>query len=312
MFERFNTEARQVVVMAQETARELAHHHIGTEHVLLALLKPEGSAIRRSLEALGLSEATALEAVLDAVPRGTAAPPGHIAFTPRSKKVLQLSLREALARNDDHIGPEHLLLGILTEGEGVGAQILLRDGRTADRIRQAVLPPGRTSGTAVPRTPAAEEVLARAEALAAGAPVGSQHLLEALAMTPSGVAGRALADLGVTGETLSARIDDLDVEGTGDSTPELAAAATMTLAVDDAQVVLTSADPDLVARVTALVEQAGGPLTGKGPLAGPFIAQHRALETVVTALDAVINPPEPAPDAPPAPSLRERLRRRSG
>ena len=312
MFERFTGEARQVVVLAQEKARELSHHHIGTEHVLLALLSQENSQVRRGLLGLGVSPDAVQAAVLEAVPRGSSPPSGHIPFTARSKKVLELSLREALTRHDDHIGPEHLLLGLLAEGRGVGAQVLLVEGRTADQVRRAVAPPGR--GTATPaaprRTPAAEEVLARAEALAVGAPVGSQHLLEALVLTSSGVAGQALADLGVTGESLSARIDELPVEGTGDSTPELAAAAAMTLTVDDGKAVLTTTDPDTVARVAALVEQGGGPLSGEGPLAGPFIALHQALGGMSAALEAVLDPPEAVAEVPQTPSLRERLRRR--
>ncbi|MCO1655906.1 hypothetical protein KDL28_12670 [Pseudonocardia sp. S2-4] len=129
--------------------------------------------------------------------------------------------------------------------------------------------------------------------------------------TSTGVAGQVLADLGVTDESLSTLIDDLDVAGTGDSTPELAAAAAMTLTVDGGTAVLTTTEPDAVARIAALVEQAGGPLTGEGPLAGPFIGLHQALETVSGALEAVLNAPEPAADEPPpTPSLRDRLRRR--
>ena len=105
----------------------------------------------------------------------------------------------------------------------MAAQILLRDGRTADQVRRAAVPLGRVSATAVPRTPAAEEVLARAEVLAAGAPIGSQHLLEALAMTSSGVAGRALAGSGRHRRVPSAPGSTTSTStGTGDSTPELA------------------------------------------------------------------------------------------
>jgi hypothetical protein len=313
MFERFTGESRHVVVLAQEKARELAHHHIGTEHVLLALLAQERSEVRAALEGLGVTPEMALAAVVEAVPRGTTAPSGHIAFTPRAKKVLELSLRQALKQEDKDIRPDHLLLGILEEGQGVGAQILLRDGRTASQIRTAVTPAGRgTSSAAAPRTPAAEEVLALAERLAGSAPVGSHHLLEALASVAGGAGGRALAGLGVTADALAEQIDALDLTTTEDVTPEQAAAATMSWDVDGDRAVLSTGDPDTVGRVRSLVEQAGGPLTGDGPLAGPFITIHRALAGAAAAVQTALNPPAPAEDDPKAaaPSLVERLRRR--
>jgi ATP-dependent Clp protease ATP-binding subunit ClpC len=309
MFERFTGESRQVVVLAQELARDLTHHHIGTEHLLLALLAQESSPVRRGLVGLGVVPEEVRAAVLEAVPRKKTPPPGHIPFTPRAKKVLELSLREALNRKDEHIGPEHLLLGLLAEGEGVAAQILVREGRTADRIRQAAAPPSRTAP--VPRrTPAAEEVLTRAEQLAAGAPLGSHHLLEALALTDTSAAGRVLAGLGITGEALSAGIDAVDITDTADTTPEQRAAAATTWQVDGDTAVLTTTDPDTVAGLAALVEQTGGPLTGDGLLAGPFIAVHGALATALSSIASALNPPEPPAEAPRPPSLRDRLRRR--
>jgi ATP-dependent Clp protease ATP-binding subunit ClpA len=310
MFERFTGESRQVVVLAQELARDLTHHHIGTEHLLLALLAQESSPVRRGLVGLGLTPEAARALVLDAVPREQTPPPGHIPFTPRAKKALELSLREALARNDQHIGPEHLLLGILAEGGGVAARILLLDGRTADRIRQVAAPPGRPGAPGPMRTPAAEEALARAEQLAAGAPVGSHHLLEALALTGSSAAGRVLSELGVTGDALSAGIDAVDLADTSDTTPEQRAAAGTTWTVDGGTAVLTTTDPDTVAELAALVEQTGGPLTGEGVLAGPFIAVHGVLRAALASIAAELNPPEPPSGAPRTPSLLDRLRRR--
>jgi hypothetical protein len=310
MFERFTGESRHVVVLAQEKARELAHHHIGTEHVLLALLAQERSEVRKGLEGLGVTPELALAGVLEAVPRGTTAPAGHIAFTPRAKKVLELSLRAALKMDDKEIRPDHLLLGVLDEGNGVAAQILLRDGRTADQIRSAVVPADRAVKIAArPRTPAAEEVLALAEKLAGSAPVGSHHLLEALATVGQGAGGKALAGLGVTADALAEQIDTIDLTATSDVTPEQAAAAAMSLDVDGDRAVLSTTDPDTVGRIRALVEQAGGPLTGDGPLAGPFIAVHRAVVGAAALINTALNPPA-APDDAPATSLVERLRRR--
>jgi ATP-dependent Clp protease ATP-binding subunit ClpC len=254
----------------------------------------------------------ALAAVLEAVPRGTTAPSGHIAFTPRAKKVLEMSLRQALKQDDKEIRPDHLLLGILAEGQGVAAQIVLRDGRTADQIRSALAPAGARARAAAPRTPAAEEVLALAERLAGSAPVGSHHLLEALATVAGGAGGKALAGLGVTADALAEQIDAIDLTTTADVTPEQAAAATMTWDVDGDRAVLSTADPETVGRVRALVEQAGGPLAGDGPLAGPFISVHRALVGAAAAIHAALNPPARAEDDPKAVtlSLAERLRRR--
>src|SRR3954454_11101255 len=285
MFERFTGEARHVVVLAQEKARELAHHHIGTEHVLLALLAQERSPVRKALVGLGVTPEGAQAAVLEAVPRGTTPPSGHIAFTPRAKKVLELSLRQALKQDDKEIRPDHLLLGILAEGDGVAAQVLVRDGRTAEQIRSAVAGAvGRVKPAAAPRTPAAEEVLALAERLAGSAPVGSHHLLEALATVEGGAGGRALAGLGITADALAEQIDGIDLTTTADVTPEQAAASTMTWDIEGDRAVLSTGDPDTVGRLRALVEQAGGPLTGDGPLAGPFIAVHRALVGAAAAV----------------------------
>src|SRR4051812_30399326 len=313
MFERFTGDSRHVVVLAQEKARELAHHHIGTEHVLLALLAQERSEVRAALGGLGVTPEAALAAVVEAVPRGTTAPSGHIAFTPRAKKVLELSLREALKQDDKDIRPDHLLWGILAEGNGVAAQILLRDGRTAEQIRSAVTPTGRgVRLAAAPRTPAAEEVLALAEKLAGSAPVGSHHLLEALATVDNGAGGKALAGLGVTADALAEQIDGIDLTTTADVTPEQAAASTMTWDVEGDRAVLSTGDPDTVGRLRALVEQAGGPLTGDGPLAGPVLAVPRPPGGAAAPGPTALNPPAAGDDDSKAAttSLVERLRRR--
>lgn len=309
MFERFTGESRQVVVSAQEAARELLHHHIGTEHLLLALIGQESSPVRRALIGLGIVPGPLTSAVLELVPNRSSAPPGHIPFTPRAKKVLELSLREALSRGDEDIRPEHLMLGLLREGSGTAAQVLQRDGRTLEEIRAAVVQAA-GAGTAPSgglRTPAAEQVLATAERLAAGAPVGSHHLLEALVSIDSGVALQVLTELGVTPETLTERLDATDLTGTGDSTPEQAAAAGMTWAVSADAVTLTSTDPALVEQVRRLVDEVGGPLTGNGVLAGPFIALHQALQTAAGQLAEGLVPPS-TEQAGRLPSLLERLR----
>jgi ATP-dependent Clp protease ATP-binding subunit ClpC len=131
MFERFTTAARRVVVQAQEEARELQHNYIGTEHILLGLLAEQAGIACRALTSLGLSPEGVREEVVEIVGTGSKAPSGHIPFTPRAKKTLELSLREALQLQHDHIGTEHLLLGLLKEAErdkdqGVAARVLQR------------------------------------------------------------------------------------------------------------------------------------------------------------------------------------------
>jgi len=145
MFERFTDQARHVVVLAQEEARDLGHNYIGTEHILLGLLREDDGLARQALDALGVSLAAAREQVVEIAGRGVGSPASHIPFTPRSKKVLELSLREALQLGDDHIGTEHVLLGLAREGEGVGARVLVALGAPADRVQAQVSEAVRTA-----------------------------------------------------------------------------------------------------------------------------------------------------------------------
>ncbi len=124
MFERFTNRARHVVVLSQEEARLLNHNYIGTEHILLGLLGEPESVAGQVLASFGLTRDGVREEVEQTIGRGKSAPSGHIPFTPRAKKTLELSLREALAIKHNYIGTEHILLGLIREGEGVAAQIL--------------------------------------------------------------------------------------------------------------------------------------------------------------------------------------------
>jgi ATP-dependent Clp protease ATP-binding subunit ClpA len=138
VFERFTDQARRVVVLAQEEARMLDHNYIGTEHLLLALLHEEAGVAAEALESLNISLEAARQQVEKIVGRGQAAPTGHLPFTPRARVVLELSLREALQLRHPYIGTEHLLLGLVREGEGIGAQILLNVGADMNRVRRSV------------------------------------------------------------------------------------------------------------------------------------------------------------------------------
>ena len=258
MFERFTAYARRAVVTAQEEARELNHNYIGTEHILLALLRrPDGlpnqedgiaSAI---LEDFGMSRDGVREEVIAKVGIGKGkAKTGHIPFTPRAKKVLELALREALQLHHTYIGTEHLLLGLIREDEGVAVQIL-RNHVDLLALRAAVLDRlpagdaeegalsavtgalmrrvrarhwGPREGGEVGATPATDATLAEAARLAGGSPVGSHHLLLAALADPNSAAARTLASLGVDLDQARESLRGADVTGTTDEPPEEAGA----------------------------------------------------------------------------------------
>ena len=138
MFERFTDRARRVVVLAQEEARVLNHNYIGTEHVLLGLIREGEGVAAKALESLGISLEAVRQQVEEIIGQGQQAPSGHIPFTPRAKKVLELSLREALQLGHNYIGTEHILLGLIREGEGVAAQVLVKLGADLNRVRLQV------------------------------------------------------------------------------------------------------------------------------------------------------------------------------
>jgi ATP-dependent Clp protease ATP-binding subunit ClpA len=139
MFERFTQRARRVVVLAQEEARMLNHNYIGTEHILLGLIREGEGVAAKALESLGISLEAVRQEVEKMIGRGQQAPSGHVPFTPRAKKVLELSLREAHALGHNYIGTEHILLGLIREGSGVAAQVLVKLGADLNRARQQVV-----------------------------------------------------------------------------------------------------------------------------------------------------------------------------
>lgn len=168
MFERFTDRARRVVVLAQEEARNLNHNYIGTEHILLGLIHEGEGVAAQALEAMGISLESVREQVEEIIGQGTEAPSGHIPFTPRAKKVLEYSLHEALQLGHNYIGTEHILLGLIREGDGVAAQVLTNLGADLPSVRQQVIQllNGYQGGT-----PAAENVQEpAAAAVAASAP----------------------------------------------------------------------------------------------------------------------------------------------
>lgn len=139
MFERFTDRARRVIVLAQTEARLLSHDYIGTEHILLGLLQEGEGVAAKALESLKVPLDDVREQVVKIIGRGHSAGTGHIPFTPRAKKVLEISLREALHLGHNYIGTEHILLGLVREGEGVGSQVLKGMGADLDKVREAVV-----------------------------------------------------------------------------------------------------------------------------------------------------------------------------
>jgi ATP-dependent Clp protease ATP-binding subunit ClpC len=316
MFERFSGQARQVVVSAQEEARALDHNYIGTEHLLLGLLAISDSLASASLTALGYTHDDVQASVEAMIGRGKAPPGGHIPFTPRAKKVLELSLREALQLKHNYIGTEHILLGLLREGEGVAAQVLA-DKNPLDRIRGEVLAriesPGAREAHGAGRTPAAHDVLALAAELAGEAPVGSHHILEAILEQPDSAAAKLLADAGIDLDQLAAKLDEVSTEDTADDTPEQAAARQLELSMTDETVTIVLRDPRSLELGKQIVELNGGPLTARGPqlelLSRLWAAVNGWLGTTARALAP---PPEVSPEVGEmfGRGLRSRFRRR--
>jgi Clp amino terminal domain, pathogenicity island component/UvrB/uvrC motif len=139
MFERFTDRARQAVALAQEEAKRLNHNYIGTEHILLGLIHEGEGAAAKALESLGISLDAVRQQVEEIIGQGQQASLEHIPFTPRAKKVLELSLRESKQLGHNYIGTEHILLGLIREGDGVAAQVLVKLGAALDRVRQQVI-----------------------------------------------------------------------------------------------------------------------------------------------------------------------------
>src|SRR3989304_3711691 len=139
MFERFTEKARRIVVYAQEEARMLNQNYIGTEHLLLGLIREEEGIAARAIKNLNINLEDVRTQIEDIIGRGTSTPSAHIPFTPRAKKVLELSLRESLQLGHNYIGTEHILLGLIREGEGIAARVLINLGADMEKVRNQVV-----------------------------------------------------------------------------------------------------------------------------------------------------------------------------
>jgi len=279
MFERFTDGSRSVVVQAQSEARTMWHSQIGTEHVLLGLLTVQNGLAATALQQLGITKEMVRTDIEEIVGVGAEQSSGHMPFSPRAKKVLELSLREALQLNCNYIGTEHILLALEREGDGVAAKILARhvkDLREISRTVKSLLAPGaqptHPGQTRTSRTSAADEVVAAAEALAGGAPMGSHHLLEALIRAEGSMAATVLTQLGVSPDAVATKVDELDADATTDATPQETAARKMEIRVEGDEVHLVFRDSDTLGLTKAVYELTGGqPIRATGPIAGRFV-----------------------------------------
>jgi ATP-dependent Clp protease ATP-binding subunit ClpA len=297
MFERFTDRARHCIVLAQEEARRLQHNYIGTEHILLGLLDPEqGGLAAQAAERFGLTLAVGRQDVLALIGLGKQeVRGGHIPFTPRAKKCLELALREALQLNHDYIGTEHILLGIIREGDGVAAKILEGHAPSLGDVRAAVielLPPTSTAQSrrwlrrlagqrtaaislqpGQPRelrtTPAADTSLAEAARLAGQSPVGSHHILLASLADADSAAARALAGLGVDLDRVREALRSADVTGSSDELPEEAGRRQMLVTVKGDRLIVDASDPAIVSLARATLDALGAwPAGAPGQPAG--------------------------------------------
>jgi ATP-dependent Clp protease ATP-binding subunit ClpA len=278
MFERFTDRARRVVVLAQEEARMLHHGYIGTEHLLLGLIS-EGSGVgAKALEALGVELVRARGAIEGIIGQGgDEVPPGHIPFTPRAKKVMELSLREALTLGHNYIGTEHILLGLVREEEGVGAQVLIRSGVTVGAVRTKVIEllQGFTATAAgPPRQRIVDAAIERFDRLSPGmraaieaaagyasaeAAIGSQHLLAVFAEWDDLTANAVLRAGGFDTSRLESAIADWSVAGTRDETPSEWGMRVTEIETTDEGVLIALRDEELQARIKSAIDAGHGP-----------------------------------------------------
>ena len=308
MFERFTAYARHTVVLAQEEARRLNHNYIGTEHVLLGLLGEPAGVAYRVLEAHGITLQGARQEVTELIGPGKQEPGKRIPFTPRAKKTLELALREALQLKHNYIGTEHILLGLIREGDGVAAQIMRKHADLME-IRMAVLdavPAGKTeeaepadeatntvlrwlrqrltmssspretrlrlgegAGEAAVRvTPAGEVTLTEATRLAGEQPVGSHHLLLAALADSESAAARALANLGVDLDQAREALRGAQGAGTTDEQPEQAGRRHMIVHVTEDKVTIEATDPLLLVTAQAALRALGDEAATAGEIRG--------------------------------------------
>jgi ATP-dependent Clp protease ATP-binding subunit ClpA len=322
MFERFSAEARQVVVLAQEESRRLNHNYIGTEHLLLGLLAQPHGVAKQALDDVGVTLDDARRSVEATVGRGKRKLSGHIPFTPRAKKVLELSLREAVHVRADHIGTEHLLLGLIREGEGLGHRVLTETAGDLLALRLKIIdlvppaapsearrrlfwPRSRTAAEVdaaaaiqIRTTGATDATLDEAQRLAGEAAVGSHHLLLATLNDPQSAAAKALGTLGVDLEQARTALRSVDTVGTTDELPEEAGRRQLAVHLRGAVLTLETADEALVSLARQALDALGvtdDGIRGDDPRSRGFTdlwqAWHLSLQATIDAASASAREP---------------------
>jgi ATP-dependent Clp protease ATP-binding subunit ClpA len=265
MFERFTDRARRVVVLAQEEARMMSHNYIGTEHLLLGLAAEDDGVGRKVLDQVGVTLASVRAEIERIIGRGRVdnVPEGHIPFTPRAKKTLELALRESVALGHNYIGTEHILLGLLREGEGVAAQILVRSTEGLGAVRSAVITmlagygPGKTApaptGSPSRWTPALVAAMETAVGRANTGSVGTHHVLSVFAEWDDTAAYSVLQAGGFDASRLERPIDEWDVADTRDETEQAWSERVTDIAASDEGVLIRILDEELRAGVIELL-----------------------------------------------------------
>jgi ATP-dependent Clp protease ATP-binding subunit ClpC len=343
MFERFTAYARHTVVLSQEEARRMNHNYIGTEHILLGLLGEPAGVAYRVLEAHGITLKSARQEVAELIGPGKQAQrSGHIPFTPRAKKTLELALREAVQLKHNYIGTEHILLGLIREDDGVAAQIMRKhadlleirmavldsvpagkaeeEGESGDEAtnsvlrwlrqrltvssspREARLRLGEEAGLepALRVTPAGEVTLTEATRLAGEQPVGSHHLLLAALADSESAAARALKNLGVDLDQAKEALRAAEVTGTTDEQPEQAGRRQMTVHVAGDKITIEATDPLILVTAQAALRALGdeavaaGEIRGDQPAGAPLAPVWQALRESLATIRQNAEPPEAA------------------
>jgi ATP-dependent Clp protease ATP-binding subunit ClpC len=303
MFERFTDKARRVLVLAQEDARVRQHDFLGTEHMLIGIIT-EATVATDAIRALGGDLDEIRRDLVNRMPPGRSAA-GAPPFTPKAKRAIELSLREALSLGHNYIGTEHLLLGLVHEGEGLAAQVLTARDLSLDDLRRTIVRLLQERGQTAPATvgdppmpastpgalsPAADTVLRGARARAGRRPIGTHDLLAAILYADRSAAVVALQNAGFDVDAMRAAAERATTLDTSDRTPEETVAGQLHVSIDGSRIVLSIEDETLLA---AMQGKPLAELSGSNPAIAHDLGTlwHGIHTTLGEAIDR-LRPPE--------------------